>query len=81
MVAIVLCSGLLAHGQQDTSKQKSEDKVKSPNERFLRIRRDAKGRPVAMETSVVRYETENDDGEKVIVDLIGAIHVGGDDYY
>lgn len=53
----------------------------SPNDRFMRIRRDAKGRPVAMETSVVRYLGVNQDGETIVVDLIGAVHVGGQDYY
>lgn len=55
--------------------------MSSPNDRFLRIRRDGKGRPVAMETSVVRYQTKNADGETVVVDLIGAVHVGQQEYY
>lgn len=56
-------------------------KKESPNDRFMRIRRDAKGRPVAMETSVVRYMGTNPQGEEIVVDLIGAVHVGGQDYY
>ena len=82
LAATFFSGGLVANGQQATKKQKTEDTtVSSPNERFLRIRLDRKGRPVAMETSIVRYQTKNADGETVIVDLIGAVHVGGQDYY
>lgn len=62
----------------------SENEVgqrKSASERFLRIRKDEKGRPVAMETSIVRYQMQNEDGETITVDLIGAVHVGEKDYY
>ncbi|QEG23535.1 hypothetical protein [Mariniblastus fucicola] len=87
LMAAFFVSGLIANGQQETTKQKKETSKKtvqeenSPNARFLRIRRDHKGRPVAMETSVVRYQTKNEDGETVIVDLIGAVHVGEKSYY
>lgn len=82
LVAAFFFSGAIASGQQATKKRKkSEETMSSPNDRFLRIRRDGKGRPVAMETSVVRYQTKNADGETVVVDLIGAVHVGHQEYY
>ena len=83
LVAAFFFNGLVANGQQATKIQDKADKaeVTSPNDRFLRIRRDAKGRPIAMETSVVRYQTKNEDGETVFVDLIGAVHVGQQEYY
>jgi len=90
LVAVFLFTSLDANGQQTATKsQKSKSKtaqkkgsdVVSPHERFLRIRRDYKGRPVAMETSVVRYQTKNAEGETVVVDLIGAVHVGEQKYY
>ena len=59
----------------------SDDTKRSANDRFMRIRRDEKGRPVAMETSIVRYAGKNEQGEAITVDLIGAVHVGGQDYY
>lgn len=61
--------------------EKEVAEKKSSSERFLRIRKDEKGRPVAMETSIVRYLAENEDGETITVDLIGAVHVGEKDYY
>jgi len=48
---------------------------------FMRIREDRKGRPVSLDTSVTRYETRNSAGEKVKVDLIGAVHIGEKEYY
>lgn len=46
--------------------------------KFLRIRKDASGDPVAMQTSIARYRPNDGD---VIVDLIGAVHIGEGDYY
>lgn len=82
IIASLFFNGLVASGQQASKKQdKEKETVSSPNDRFLRIRRDHKGRPVAMETSVVRYQTKNAEGETVFVDLIGAVHVGQKEYY
>ena len=48
---------------------------------FMRIREDRKGRPVSLDTSVTRYELKNSAGETVNVDLIGAVHIGEEEYY
>ena len=69
---------------QDKEEKTADEKPtrkKSAHDRFMRIRKDAKGRPVALETSIVRYQMKNEDGEIINVDLIGAVHVGGKDYY
>jgi hypothetical protein len=47
----------------------------------MRIRRDYRGRAMAMDTAITRFETRNADGKKVFVDLIGAVHIGEKDYY
>ncbi len=47
----------------------------------MRIRKNAKGRPVALETSVTRYELTNDNDERITVDLIGVVHIGEQSYY
>ena len=72
--------------QQETetgeAQELNEDWVDAPDiDRFLRVRRDADNNPVAMETSVTRYVTTNDAGERVTVDLIGVVHIGEGDYY
>lgn len=84
---VTLCP--LLHGSSFAQQKEADAEVEaatakkkeSPNDRFMRIRRDAKGRPVAMETSVVRYMGTNQQGEAIMIDLIGAVHVGGQDYY
>ncbi len=61
------------------TQQKSE--TRSGPEHFMRIRKDRKGRPVSLDTSITRYELTNDDGKTVHVDLIGAVHIGEKEYY
>jgi hypothetical protein len=47
--------------------------------RYLRLRRDAQDRPLALETAVVRYTSAQRPG--LTVDLVAAIHVGDKSYY
>lgn len=54
---------------------------KKESEDFLRIRKDGKGRDVALETSITRYELTNANGDRVTVDLIGAVHIGEKEYF
>jgi len=66
--------------QSDTqTKEKSE--TRSGADHFMRIRKDPKGRPVSLDTSITRYELTNEDGKAVHVDLIGAVHIGEKEYY
>jgi hypothetical protein len=48
--------------------------------KFLRVQRDDKGTPVALETSVVRY-VPADGTAGVAVDLVAAVHIGDREYY
>jgi hypothetical protein len=54
---------------------------KKAAEKFMRIVRDASGEPLAMETSIVSYKPKGDDRKGLVVDLIGAVHVGDGAYY
>ncbi len=63
------------------AKDTKSDKSKYDLDLFLRIRRDRKRKPVAMETSITRYEIKNDKDETVTVDLIGVVHIGEGDYF
>ena len=45
----------------------------------MRVRRDSKNRPLALETATGHYVSTQ--GKPVTVDLIGAIHIGDADYY
>jgi hypothetical protein len=61
---------------QEQSKRKPKE-----SEHFMRIRKDSKGRDVALETSVTRYVVTNEKGERITVDLIGAVHIGEKEYF
>jgi hypothetical protein len=47
--------------------------------KFIRVRRDDKERPAAMETAVVHYTSPSRPG--IAIDLVGAVHVGDRGYY
>jgi len=47
---------------------------------FIRLKRDARDVPVALETAVVRYVPASGEGG-LVVDLVGAVHVGDRAYY
>lgn len=59
---------------------KKQPKTRS-GDRFMRVRRDEKGRPVAMETAVTSYVAADGSKPGVAVDLVGAVHVGDRNYY
>ncbi len=68
-------------GKKSLADDVNKQYPKKDSEHFMRIRKDAKGRPVALETSVTRYELTNDKGERITVDLIGAVHIGEKEYF
>jgi hypothetical protein len=60
----------------------------APGEKWVRLLEDKKGKPVAMETAVVRYVKgssiklgQSAGGYKQYVDLVGAVHIGDRSYY
>ena len=60
-----------------TKAQVADDDATKPNE-FLRVTKDAAGKPLAMQTAITRYRPK--EGE-LVVDLVGAIHIGEANYY
>lgn len=50
-------------------------------EKFVRLRRNDKNQPIAMETAVVRFALADGSQPDLVVDLVGAIHVGDKRYY
>ncbi len=59
---------------------KTEPKKKTEPTTFLRVKRDKKDVPVALETAIVRYVPKGGEAG-VTVDLIGAVHIGDKAYY
>ena len=62
--------------QIGTSRRQVEPKGSS----FLRLKKNAAGEVTAMQTSITRFAAKMN-GEPVIVDLIGAVHIGDQRYY
>ncbi len=84
LALLILVGSPAAMAQTDDAKNKNVDSKTTRSggmDHFLRIKRDRRGRPLAMQTSVTRYELKNEDGETVTVDLIGVVHVGEEKYY
>jgi hypothetical protein len=59
----------------------STSAVKIEKPRFIRVKRDDRGTPLALETSVVRFVPAGNKWPGATVDLIGAVHVGDQAYY
>jgi hypothetical protein len=55
--------------------------TKEAEHTFLRLRRDAADKPLALETAIVRYVPNKPGREGLTVDLVGAVHVGDKGYY
>jgi hypothetical protein len=66
-------------GDEPVVEKKPAAKKPAPS-KFIRIKRDAKGEPLALETATVRYVPASGDSG-VVVDLIGAVHVGDRSYF
>lgn len=52
--------------------------TKKPATKFLKLVKDSAGKPAALQTSITRYESKRDG---VLVDLVGAVHIGERKYY
>ena len=66
-----------AAGNANKDAKGDEAKEAAKETKFLQVKRDDKGRAVSLDAAIVSYK--NADG--VVVDLIGAIHIGERTYY
>src|SRR5437016_124555 len=53
---------------------------KSEPTQFVRLQRDEKKQPIALETAIIRYGPAKGEGD-LSVDLVGAVHIGDKEYY
>lgn len=87
-IAVLLCAAsALAQDKKpeaapnaDEGKKEAKAKADKPADLFIRLRRDEKRRPQALETSVLRME-KSPRFPGATVDLIGALHIGELSYY
>ncbi|HMF18085.1 MAG TPA: hypothetical protein VKE98_12810 [Gemmataceae bacterium] len=66
----------------DLSPARAQERApaKAPASKFLRITKDSKGQPLALETATVRYRPAKGQGD-LIVDLVSVVHLGERGYY
>jgi len=72
----------VADGSNQATKSKPAKRVlvKSKKTQFIRVKRDKAGEAEALQTAVVRFVPDSGEGE-LVVDLIGAVHIGDRLYY
>ena len=70
---------------EKTAEKKGEKKAKKPKKPaqppFVRISRSEKGDVQSLDTSIVSYSPADGKNEGLVVDLVGAIHIGDKTYY
>lgn len=76
LLATLMLQGAVVARAADSAKRKQEAKQK-----YLRVQSDDKDVPVALQTAIVSYHSKNAKGQPVIVDLVGAVHIGDRAYY
>lgn len=64
--------------KQEATKEEKKDEAK---ENFIRVARNEKGAALSMDTAIARYVSADGKRPEVIVDLIGAVHIGEKGYY
>lgn len=72
-----------SEGDAPATEQGDED-ASSDKPAFIRVTRDDRDEPKAMETAIVSYtktKVGDEEGEDLVVDLIGAVHIGELSYY
>ncbi len=81
-----LCLTAAVPAQQPVASPVPEvQKAGSPTEkavsRYLRVRRNDKDEPIALETSIVRFQPKDGSDQDFSVDLVGAVHVADAKYF
>jgi hypothetical protein len=71
--------GAPAAAKVEAEQKKPKPEASEP--KFIRIRRNDEGQPLAMETAVFHYVPADGGRAGVAVDLVGAVHVGDKSYY
>lgn len=61
--------------------EKPAEKPDEKKENFIRVVRNDKGAPLTMETAIARYVSADGKWKGVVIDLVGAVHIGEKSYY
>ena len=79
LIVLYLLSYCASSGQAGEEPKVNKDKENSS--RFIRLNRDEKKQPIALESAIVRYVPKDRSKKAPIVDLITAVHIGEKSYY
>jgi hypothetical protein len=66
---------------EEAKKAAAPPKKQVDTSNFIRVRRDEKKNPLAMETSIVHYASTDKTSDSATVDLVSAFHIGEKKYY
>ena len=79
---LALVAGNRIWAQPATAEAKTDKPSKAIGEEWVRVQKDDRGKPLAMQVAIVRYQaTEKSPYAGAVIDLVGAVHVGDADYY
>lgn len=82
IVFVVSTSWGVAHAQSRCSQTAAAEKsALEENPRFIRVLKQDDGQLVSLDTAIARYELKRPGKPTVVVDLIGAVHIGDQSYY
>lgn len=67
----------------ETAAAKKAERQKDIHGQYLRLTKDERGKPLALEVAIVRFVEVSPKANRkpAIVDLVGAVHIGESDYY
>jgi hypothetical protein len=73
-------------GERKTVDEKAENSapevtLEAPTGKYIRLMRDDKGRPLALQTAIVRFVADDEARKGLEVDLVAAVHIGEKSYY
>jgi hypothetical protein len=66
---------------EKAQKVKQEVTLDAPTGKYIRLVRDKKGRPLEMQTAIVRFVADSESKKGLSVDLVAAVHIGEKAYY
>ena len=66
---------------EKSDKAKQEVTLDAPTGKYIRLVRDEKGRPLEMQTAIVRFVGKDKANKDLAVDLVAAVHIGEKSYY
>jgi hypothetical protein len=70
-----------AEEEQAKPAAKEEVTLEEPTGKYIRLIRDEKGRPLELQTAIVRFVADDKAEKRLSVDLVAAVHIGEKSYY